>query len=515
MSGVELAGVGFLGIDAGTQGLTVALTDEDLKVIATGDGHYEMVAGLPEGCYEQNPADWESALATAMNDMRGKLSGSTKKLDVRAIGISGQMHGEVLVDQQSQLLGPARLWCDSRNEKEGHELTHNLKIKMPKRLTASRWLWTVRNKPALAKKTARITTPAGWLSHRLTSHWNLGIGDASGMFPIDPIGLQYDQQKLDRFDHLVSSVDIRSLSQLLPTVRVAGEDGGTLNAEAATLLGLRKGIPVAPAEGDQPAALAGSMIGDAGMVSVSFGTSVCANSVGDHAFDGVCDGVDHFCAVDGKPINMIFLRNGTSFMNTVVQMFADATEEISDSFDDMMRKVITADLDCGGVMALPFMDDEPGLGISQGGSAAICGLNTLNAKPGNVVKAVLLATMFNLKMGVEILDQQQFPRTQLVLTGGLTKTPELGQLLADVMQTTVMLPPGSDEGTAIGSALMAKYRYCVIKGLAGSWADFLREHSKNNSRRFEPDAGKKETYNRLFDNYRLLVKRFFGRGHVT
>ena len=315
---------GYLGIDAGTQGLSVIFTDESLHILATGEGLYDMVPGLAAECYEQHPGDWEQALGMALSDLRKKLSATGIEMDVRGIGISGQMHGEVLADQLGRALGPARLWCDGRNESEGHELTERLGVKCPKRLTAARWLWTIRTQPDKAAQVAHITTPAGWIAFRLTGQWNLGIGDAAGMFPIDQQTLDYDARLLADFDAVVAKTaqaSVRPLADLLPTVRRVGEDGGTLDAHGAAVLGLPTGIPVAPAEGDQPAALAGSLIGRAGMVAMSFGTSVVANSVGDRAFRGIATAIDHFCAPDGKPINMVWLRNGTTPMNTVVEMF--------------------------------------------------------------------------------------------------------------------------------------------------------------------------------------------------
>ena len=275
---------------------------------------------------------------------------------------------------------------------------------MPKRITSARWLWTIRNRAEMAGKTAHMTTPAGWLAFQLTGQWNLGIGDAAGMFPIDQSTLNYNKSLLEKFEALAASPV--SLEKILPTVRKAGEDGGALNAAGASLLGLPESTPVAPAEGDQPAALAGSLIGNAGMVSCSFGTSVCANSVGDRGFEGVSGAVDHFCAPDGKPINMVWLRNGTTYMNTVVEMFGEAVGgDRSAGFAAVMPQVLAAAPDCGGLLALPFMDDEPGLEVSKGGTAMIVGLNPENATPGNAVKAALLATMFNLRLGSEVLDQ--------------------------------------------------------------------------------------------------------------
>ena len=501
-----MATKGFIGIDAGTQGLSVIFTDDSLKVLATGEGDYAMVPSLGEGCYEQLPGDWDSALRTAMKDLRTKLS---DEIEVLAIGISGQMHGEVLADADGNSLGPARLWCDARNEDEGNELTETLGVKMPKRITAARWLWTIRNRGELAGKTARMTTPAGWLAYQLTGQWNLGIGDAAGMFPIDQSTLDYDQALLSKFDSVANGPV--PISQLLPAVRKAGEDGGTLSANGAQMLGLPEGIPVAPAEGDQPAALAGSLIANAGMVSCSFGTSVCANSVGDRAFDGVSNTIDHFCAPDGKPINMVFLRNGTTYMNSVVEMFGRAinaegeqADQRSSGFASVIPQVLESAPDCGGVLALPFMDDEPGLGVNRGGTAMLVGLNAENATPGNAVKAALLSTMFNMRLGSETLDSQGFPRTELVLSGGLTKTPELGQILADVFDTTVSLLDSAEEGTAWGAALMAKYRSLVLGGDSLTWAQFVDQQACSKTR-FEPDAEKVTQYEAVYQRYKRLV----------
>ena len=262
---------GYLGIDCGTQGLSVIFTDQDLRVVAVGEGSYDMVPGLANECYEQQPGDWISALENAMRELRETLSGESQKIEVTAIGISGQMHGEVLADENGDSLGPARLWCDSRNEAEGNELTERFGVKMPKRATSTRWLWTIRNQLEKAKQARHMTTPAGWISYCLTGQWKLGIGDAAGMFPIDQATLDYDTRLLDSFDRLVADAGVTPLSDLLPTVCKAGEDGGTLDTRGAQLLGLAPGIPVAPAEGDQPAALAGSLIGDAGWSPVASG----------------------------------------------------------------------------------------------------------------------------------------------------------------------------------------------------------------------------------------------------
>ncbi len=498
---------GYLGIDAGTQGLSIVFVDQQLKLLAMGEAPYDFVADLPEGCYEQNPVDWRNALQQAMQKLRAALPSEHSEIDVLSIGISGQMHGEVLVDQTSKVLGPARLWCDSRNEPEGQELTSLFNVKVPKRMTVARWLWTIRNQADKAARVAKITTPSGWLAFELSGQWNLGVGDAAGMFPIDPLTLDYDQAMLTKFDALTNSTDLPALKNLLPHVVCAGDDAGSLTKSGSQLLGLPIGIPMAAAEGDQPASLAGSLIGETGMVSVSFGTSVCANSVGDRPFNGVHRAVDHFCAPDGKPINMVWLRNGTTYMNTIVEMFGNLDrDEPIDGFAVVMPQVLQAGADCGGILALPFMDDEPGLGVNRGGSAMLFGLNPQNATPGNTVKAALVATMFNLKLGSEVLDNQGFPRQELVLTGGVTRTPQLGQVLADVFNTRTTLLDGASEGTAWGAALLAAYRFRTIQGPAISWTDYLSQLTPANKKEFQPNAAAAADYEKSYQRYKKLIE---------
>lgn len=497
---------GYLGIDVGTQGLSIIFTDTSLEILASGAGSYAMVPGLGAECFEQQPADWERAVRAAMADLRTNLAAQGITMQVRAVGISGQMHGEVLADAAGESLGPARLWCDGRNETEGHELTEKLGVKCPKRMTAVRWLWTIRHQPDKAARAAHLTTPAGWIAQRLTGEWLIGIGDAAGMFPINQATLTYDAQLADAFDRIAADAAAQSLPaislpgilDLLPGVRRAGEDGGELDARGAALLGLPEGIPVAAAEGDQPAALAGSLIATPGQVSMSFGTSVVANSVGDRPFAGIARAIDHFCAPDGRPINMVCLRNGTTAMNMVVKMFGG-------DFSAIMPQVLAAADDCGGLLALPFMDDEPGLGVSQGGTALVMGLNEATASPGNAVKAMLLATIFNLRIGSEDLDRQGYPRTEIILSGGLVKTPQLGQLVADAFDTPVTILDGAEEGTAWGAALLARFRDETRAGRAPAWADFLAGQATKSHRRFRPRPDSAAMLCHVYDRYRRLI----------
>lgn len=489
----------YLGIDNGTQGLSVILTDATaasgtLPVLATAEGaSYDFVPDLADGCFEQRASDWDYALQTAMKSIHEQMNEKDISFRILAIGISGQMHGEVLLDQDDKVLCPVRLWCDARNEAEGLELTKLFGTKVAKRATVARFLWTIRNRrDDIASHVKHMTTPAGYLAFLLTNEYNLGIGDASGMFPMDGTTHNYHETMLHQFDRLVNDPAIAPIRTILPNVRRAGEPAGQLTAKGAQLLGLSEdhiGIPVAPAEGDQVASLAGSLIGQPGNVSCSFGTSVCANTITHDTdiFEGVSPAIDHFCAADGKPILMVWLRNGTTYLNTIVNSYGmamktDDSTKTNNPFETVMPMVIKAPADCGGLLALPFMNDEPGLQVSppsttnetgtstNSSTAVILGLQEGNATPGNIAKAALVSTMFNLKLGRQTIDQHlkrpdggtAHVQSKLILSGGLTKTPACGQILANVFDTPVVLLQGegrAEEGCCWGAAVMARYRH--------------------------------------------------------
>jgi sugar (pentulose or hexulose) kinase len=220
--------------------------------------------------------------------------------------------------------------------------------------------------------------------------------------------------------------------------------------------------------------------------------------------------VDHFCAADGKPINMVWLRNGTTFLNTMVASYGSvAGNSGKDPFAIVMPELLAAPSDCGGLLALPFMDDEPGLDVSQGGSALIVGLNPENAGVGNVAKAALLSTMFNLRLGCAVLDEQGYPRTELVLTGGLTNTPECGQILADVFASPVTLLASAEEGCSWGAAILAKYRYLHVADIAFStdWSAFLDSiAAQREKKQFTPNPDDVRVCHQMFGRYQRLVK---------
>eukprot|EP00536_Pseudo-nitzschia_multiseries_P008528 jgi/Psemu1/198308/e_gw1.217.11.1 len=549
-----------LGIDVGTQGLTALLvecgpSDNDgtsscisPRIVAMGDGNYGFVPDLPEGCYEQNPSDWENALVRALVQIQEHTAKKSIAVSIRAICVTGQMHGCVMIDNDGRSIGTARLWCDARNQEEADKLTELFGERVPKRLTAARYLWSLKHQPEASRKCFAMTTPAGYIAHRLTSTQEssprllLGVGEASGMFPVRGNAAsgecEYRPDWIRAFDNHVESAissGIRSLADLLPTIRTAGDvrdhtgqRAVVLNpfilegwlSEAKSLFTSSDSILVAPAEGDQPTALAASLIGEPGMISCSFGTSVVANMVGSAnsgSSTAHLQAVDRFNAVNGQPISMVWLRNGTTFLNRMVESYGG-------DFASLMTQVVEAPTDCGGLLALPFLDDETGSSVSRGGTAMIVGFDGQreNHQAGNIIKASIVSVMFNLLIGTQQVEATETKnddnvKKEIVLTGGLSKTPETGQILADIFDRPVRLLEASDEGGAWGAALLAKYYDdCESRNRAkegerippkfDDWLTFLKTIEAKEQQTFFPRAEQVAIYHKMLTKYKKLLQ---------
>ncbi len=420
--------------------------------------------------------------------------------------------------------------------------------RMPKRLTAARFLWSLKHESDKVQKCAGITTPAGYIAHRLTTTAGLpqlvlGVGEASGMFPVDgdDSGCDYRNDWLEAYDGHVcakfSGISVPSLRDLLPKIRNAGdirncggdspvildkaalEPGGWLHDVRNIFCGSGDShvTLMAPAEGDQPTALAASLIGEPGMISCSFGTSVVANMVGKSTVTKrkSLTSVDRFNAVNGQPISMVWLRNGTTYLNRMVDSYGG-------DFKSLLKQAVDAPPDCGGLLALPFLDDEPGLNVKQGGTGMILGFNSSgNHSAGNVIKAAMVSVMFNLYLGTQQVEQAEALTTtnvdngtkkEIVLTGGLTKTPETGQILADIFDRPVRLLQAADEGGAWGAALLAKYSDdCQKKQPTAlphpkDWLAFLLTIEAKEQQAFFPEPEKVQIYRSMLEKYKKLLK---------
>jgi len=509
---------GGISIDNGTQATSVELIDSNGKPVEVGSCDNYMVPDLPKGHKEQRPEDWVSASAWAMKNLRERLEKRNLEIGkVLFVIVNGQMHGEVVMTKDG-CEPTARLWCDSRNEAEGNELTELFGVKVPTRMTIARWLWTIRNRPEIAAKCTGLTTPAGWVTYRLCGVHSLGIGEASGMFPIDIETGYYRRDLMVRFDSINEGTD--TIHQLLPTPCKAGRFIGALNAEGAKILGLPVGTPVAPPEGDQPAVLAGTYISAPGQGGGSWGTSICVNWVSDRPFQGVHPAIDHFCDADGRPINMAWIKNGTTYANAVITLLqlsrGDRNNDMTYAFVDPLA--LKAPADCGGLRALPLMQIEPATGFVENAFAMFSGIRweksggkvVTNLTPGNMYKAAFLASVFSSRLGLEELRRQGCPVSELTLTGGVLKTRTstrfAASLIASAMNIPVRVLPGAEEGTAFGGGLLGLFAHRRLTEPGLGYGAFLRQMlGRQTGKVFMPNPEDARVYEGMYRQYQALL----------
>lgn len=499
-----------LAFDLGTDALSGLVIDrETAKILDSASAGYGFVENLPAGHMEQRPEDWRAAVKAVMAKLHAKFN--LKNGQVKAIGLAGQMHGEVNFDvDDNKPPETVRLWCDGRNAEEGFELSQLFNFKVPQRITISRWLWTIRQRIEQAQLTDWLTTPVGWLFHELTGQRSLGIGEASGMFPIDPQTGSYSQQMMRSFDALTQNALVKSIGALLPQVCKAGKFAGSLNEIGAELLGLPRGTPVAEPEGDQPAALTGSLVYEEGDGAFSVGTSFVVNAIRKlgQVFTGIHPAIDHFCDPIGQPFDMIWVKNGGSFLKMWLQFLQAARRdaELADTYKALLP--VTADVasDCQGLSGFPFIIGEPGLGFDQGGVAAVFGMTPDNLKPANLLHLAFVLPMFGIKSGLNVLADQHMSPKRLIVTGGIAYRPEYaGPVISAITNLPVFIPSEATEGTAYGAGLLAILALRRRQNPDLTYQQFLAELAKDRQgATYQPDPGQVAAYNRTYLRWREM-----------
>jgi len=513
----------FVTVDAGTDGLSILALDRQSRELARATAGYDQqkfIPDLPDGAMQQYPRDWEMALKRASASLWRKLRQQGVLIGKVFIGLAGQMHGLVRRDQYDQAPDGAPLWCDDGDAGEAAELTKLFGFKVPQRVTISRWLGRVRQDPAAAKQCQGIITPTGWLFYKLTGQWAVGIGEASGMFPVDPMTGTFDRDMLVKFDQqMVKGLHLPYLRTLLPSVHRAGSFIGELTSAGAKLIGAPIGSKVAPPEGDQQGALTGSLIFSEGDGALSVGTSIVLNVLSDRSIGAISPTIDHFVDANGRRFRMIWVKNGTTFLNLWMELFRQArnNRKIERTFAAMMpsaEQVARECPDCGGLMGLPFLINEPGAGFAQAGVPLLTGMTESNFTPGQVLHLAFLLPMFGLSNGLDDLHEEGVTPNQLVVTGGIAQSPDYaGPVIASVTGLPVFIPEEATEGTAYGAGLLAIFAYRRQTEPGFTYERFLAEvagERRGTSYRPDPELSRvyeemRRRFNDQFDVGRLLL----------
>lgn len=472
-----------LGIEFGSTRIKAVLTDGENRPLASGSHDWEN--RLENGIWTYSLQDiWQglrSCFASLAEDVRKKYGVPLKT--VGAIGFSAMMHGYMVFDKDEELLVPFRTWRNNNAAPAAEKLSALFGYHIPARWSVAHLYQAILNEEPHVPQIYFQTTLEGYVHWKLTGKKVIGIGEASGMFPIDPKTRQYDRAMLDKFDALVADRHLPfRLREILPKILVAGEDAGRLTEEGAKLLDptgtLQAGIPLCPPEGDAGTGMVATNSVRPGTGNVSAGTSVFAMIVLEKELSRAYDEIDLVTTPVGDPVGMVHCNNCTSDLNAWISLFEEFAGLLGSRVDksDLYKILYTysekGDKDCGGLLAYNYVSNEHITRVEEGRPLFV---RTSESKFGlaNFMRANLYASLGALKLGCDIMLKEEGVRLDSVTAhGGLFKTEHVGQsYLAAAIGAPVTVMQTAGEGGAWGMAILANY--LIGKKEGESLGDYL------------------------------------------
>ena len=508
------AGKTSLGIEFGSTRIKAVLIDDEYHTIAAGD--YGWASHLEDGLWSYTQEEIWTGLQTAYAKMAGDVETAygEKLTHVGHIGFSAMMHGYLAFDENGELLVPFRTWQNT-NTSEAHEkLSELFQYNIPERWSIAHLYQSVLNKEEHVGKVAYFTTLAGYVHWKLTGRKVLGVGDASGMFPIDPTTHTYETAFIDKFDALPEvAAQPWKLEDLLPEPLVAGAPAGELTAEGVKLLDptgtLQPGITLAPPEGDAGTGMVATNSVRVRTGNVSAGTSIFAMVVLEHKLARLHPEVDLVTTPAGDLAGMSHANNFTSDLNAWVGLFGQFAAVIGQPVDagtlygTLFRSAIADDVDsnCGGLINYPFRSGEFLAGLSEGRPLFARGPEA-RMSLGNFMRAQLFGAFSPVKIGMDVMTKDEGVAVDsLVGHGGIFTTPKVAQkILAAAFDTPIKVMATAAEGGAWGMAVLADYLWHADQPL-DEYLD-SRVFSDVVSTTEEPDADDVAGFEEFFDRFR-------------
>ncbi len=501
-----------LGIEFGSTRIKAVLIDENHVPVASGAHDWENQ--LVDGVWTYSlDAIWDGlrdCYADLKRDVKEKFGATLTTIG--AIGFSAMMHGYMAFDAKGTLLAPFRTWRNTITGPAAAELTKLFNYNIPQRWSISHLYQAILNGEDHVKDIAFFTTLAGYIHWQLTGRKALGIGDASGMLPIDPETKAFYPEMIEKFDALVAPKGYPwKLGAILPEVLCAGEDAGKLTAEGAKLLDpdgdLQPGIPLCPPEGDAGTGMTATNSIAKRTGNISAGTSVFAMIVLEKALKNVHEEIDLVTTPTGSLVAMVHCNNCTSDLNAwagVFREFADAIGAKIDAntlYGSILNSALTADPDCGGVMTYGYFSGEHVTGFEEGRPLMVR-MPDARFTLGNFARAVVFSALGAIKIGMNILDAEGVKVDRMTGHGGLYKTPVVGQkLTAACFNAPVTVMETAGEGGAWGIALLAEYMLNKAEG--ETLDDYLNNKvfAGMKSSVLEPDAKDVAGFNKFMERY--------------
>lgn len=459
----------YLGIEFGSTRIKAVMIDEKGTPLAAGSHEWEnrYENGIWTYSLEDIWGGLQDCYQDLLRDVTNQYQATVSKFS--SIGFSAMMHGYLAFDKEDRLLVPFRTWRNTITEEAAGKLTKEFNYNIPQRWSISHLYQAILNKEDHVKDVTFFTTLAGYIHWRLTDKKVLGVGDASGMFPIDIHTGSYDQKMINRFNELVSSESFKwKLQDILPEVLTAGEAAGQLTAEGAALLDtsgkLQAGIPLCPPEGDAGTGMTATNSVGVRTGNVSAGTSVFAMIVLEKELTKVYPEIDLVTTPDGALVGMVHCNNCTSDLNAWVNLFGEFAESFgiqankNQLFSVLYNKALEGDTDCGGLISYNYFSGEPVTGFDEGAPLFVRRADD-KFTLANFMRTHLYSSLATLKAGLDLMFKEEDVKVdEMFGHGGLFKTKGVGQrIAAAAMNTPVSVMETAGEGGAWGIALLASY----------------------------------------------------------
>lgn len=510
-------GKAILGIEFGSTRIKAVLIDEENKPIAQGSHTWENQ--LENGLWTYSI----DAIWNGVQDCYSDLRANVKKEygieieNLAAIGVSAMMHGYMAFNDKEEILVPFRTWRNTNTGKAAAELSELFVYNIPLRWSISHLYQAILNKEEHVKDITFLTTLAGYVHWQITGEKVLGIGDASGMLPIDPETKNYSAEMVKKFNNLIKPYGFSwTLEDILPKVLLAGENAGCLTEKGAKKLDvsghLKAGVPVCPPEGDAGTGMVATNAVKQRTGNVSAGTSSFSMIVLEKDLSKPYEMIDMVTTPDGSLVAMVHCNNCTSDLNAWVNLFKEYQElmgmpvDMDEIFGKLYNNALTGDADCGGLISYNYFSGEPVTGLAEGRPLFI---RTAGDKfnLANFMRAHLYASVGVLKIGNDILfNEEKIKVDRITGHGGLFRTKGVGQrVLAAAINSPISVMETAGEGGAWGIALLGSY--LVNNDKKQSLSDFLDEKvfAGNTGTEVAPTAEDVAGFNKYIEEYKACI----------
>lgn len=493
------SGDAVLGIEFGSTRIKASLIGKDTTPLASGSHAWENQ--LKDGVWTYDMEDvWRglaACYASLVRDVRERYS--VELTSVAALGVSGMMHGYVALDRDGNLLVPFRTWRNNITSKACAELTPLLDFAVPERWSIAHLYQSILEEQPHVPRIVRLTTLAGYVHAKLTGEHKMGVGEASGMFPIDPRTGDWDAARMEKFDGLVASRKLGwKLGDILPKVLSAGRPAGKLSAEGAKLVDptgkLSPGIALCPPEGDAGTGMVATNAVRPRSGNVSAGTSVFAMIVLEKSLSRVHEEIDIVLTPDGAPVAMAHANNGSADLDAWLKLFSQVAETLGGDgspgavYERLVPLAVSGDPDAGGLLSINYVSGEHLTGFTEGRPLFVRNQDDQFTLP-NFMRALYFASLCALRTGMNVLTEQEgVAITEIRGHGGFFKGGETGQrMLAAALGVPVSIPKTAGEGGAWGMAVLAAYM--LSASAESSLADYLDARiAKSIGKPVMPDA---------------------------